>query len=1568
MAIKAIAEGNKSQTSRINTSKPKGTQPQLQAKASEKTSNLSSLITGALTDDVNAESPVTSDNRFDSNLATPDHTVESNANKNSISRKKTNHEDISSESPKKNNDNGNISSLSHLIRSSGVQAKLKIGAPNDKFEQEADRVADKVVSISSQSPAQSPSPAAPQNQGKGNSVQSLSQGQATQSKQNSSATAGKPSTQARTKIQTLPSSKPNLSKSPQQQGNQNAERNQEQNDEAEPTLQTKLMVQRGFMDLNDELGSQFSGGLLTRLIQSKSNRGDSDSSAENTASASFESSLSQSKGGGSPLPDNTRSEMESGIGADFSNVRVHTDSNAAQMSQNINAKAFTHGSDIYFNQGQYNPSSTGGKHLLAHELTHTVQQGASAQKSQQSNRSNQSNQSGDIQSKPDTHAEKAEPEVLPAQTSAEANNPQISTQSVQPKIQRGWLGDAWDAVSGAASAAVDWAADQLNAALDWAKEKFADFVQEIPGYKLVSVVLGQDPITGTPVARNGRNFIEAGLDIIPFGDKFQRKLEETGAMEEAATWLDGQIALVDISLSSITNSISRFWDSLSITDLGNVPAVLNRAANIVRAPVARVVTFATNIASKLLEIVKNAVLDALVTFVKDHTRGYPLLTVILGKDPITEEVVERNGMNLIRGFMLLSESGEEQLRQMEETGSLQRAADWIDGAVARLDLSWEAIQNMFSRAWDLVSIESLMNPIAAFQELANIFLEPAGRILRFLVEVAIKILQLIKDALISRLVAYARTVRGYPLLTVILGRDPFSGDPVLRNTENIIHGFMSLMEGGEAQFQEMKSSGAIGRLSARVEAAMGRLNFTWEYIRGLFTTAWESFSLADLAAPLEAFARLLGIFGDPLMRLIAFVWEIIKIVVEVLLIMMNFPFDLINNIITRAMEAIEDIKRDPIGFLKNLIRAVKQGFVQFFDNILTHLLNGVTDWLFGELGDAGITPPPDLSFGSILGLVLEILGITVDRIWAKLAERIGQERVDRVRSMIDRLTGIWTFVKDVMERGVVAIWEYIQERLSNLWNTVLDAIKNWIVTRIIQRVTAKLLSMLDPTGIMAVINGAIAFYNAVQSFIRYLRELLEIVNSFVVGVAEIARGDVSRAANFLEGALASGIPVAIGFLANQVGLSGLGRRIGEMIETVRGMVDTALDWLIDRAVAAGTALFEMGRNAVGAVRSAISNWWSARDEFTSEDGESHSVYITGSGSNARLMVASDPKTYREFLDTVTVPANKQADKTEAEGIADELDTAIQQAAVEGSSPAAAPGSSAAPAADHATNIQTLVTRLGDVTARFMPVSATTQSTPTIYGGHVHGFGSSASVMRLTSLHPTGSSPSSSLTNPPWSALRRRMDGGGTYYVRGHLLNDNLGGPGNTWDNLTPLTQTANNRSSASHLHGFETPVKDAIDAGKIANFVVHANYGRPSRSADATYFRAQGNPDDDVRADIVEAEEKIPNNLDCRAHEVDPTTGATGAEIKVFQVDNSIDTNRNNYSLSPTPKETVYLNDMSKSELMGLSGIGDALAQGIIDNRPFRTKAQLQSKVHIAEGRWAQMQRTPGKSVRIYRA
>ena len=84
--------------------------------------------------------------------------------------------------------------------------------------------------------------------------------------------------------------------------------------------------------------------------------------------------IRNSQGKGQALDTRTLSFMESRFGMGFDNVRIHTDSEAEQMSRSLQARAFTCGSDIYFNREEYNPQSREGQHLLAHELTHVIQQ------------------------------------------------------------------------------------------------------------------------------------------------------------------------------------------------------------------------------------------------------------------------------------------------------------------------------------------------------------------------------------------------------------------------------------------------------------------------------------------------------------------------------------------------------------------------------------------------------------------------------------------------------------------------------------------------------------------------------------------------------------------------------------------------------------------------------------------------------------------------------------------------------------------------------------------------------------------------------------------------------------------------------------------------------------------------------------------------------------------------------------------------------------------------------------------------------------------------------------------
>lgn len=125
----------------------------------------------------------------------------------------------------------------------------------------------------------------------------------------------------------------------------------------------------------------------------------------------FDHTLAFSKGGGSALPGDTQQFMESRFNADFSRVRIHTGTNAETMSRSVNAQAFAHGNDIYFNSGKFSPHSTEGRSLLAHELTHTIQQGGVVQRrvenaQQPLTKKRRSLASKDAQAGKDAHATK----------------------------------------------------------------------------------------------------------------------------------------------------------------------------------------------------------------------------------------------------------------------------------------------------------------------------------------------------------------------------------------------------------------------------------------------------------------------------------------------------------------------------------------------------------------------------------------------------------------------------------------------------------------------------------------------------------------------------------------------------------------------------------------------------------------------------------------------------------------------------------------------------------------------------------------------------------------------------------------------------------------------------------------------------------------------------------------------------------------------------------------------------------------------------------------------------------
>jgi len=261
--------------------------------------------------------------------------------------------------------------------------------------------------------------------------------------------------------------------------------------------------------------------------------------------------------------------------------------------------------------------------------------------------------------------------------------------------------------------------------------------------------------------------------------------------------------------------------------------------------------------------------------------------------------------------------------------------------------------------------------------------------------------------------------------------------------------------------------------------------------------------------------------------------------------------------LSRAGNVISLILKDPIGFLRNLINAIRQGFSQFSSNILNHLREGFMEWLFGTLQQGGISIPASFDLPSIFGLVLQILGITYDRIRQKAANLIGEKNV----SMLERA---WTFISTLISKGLGGLWEMAQEYLSDLKDSIVESVKSWVITTIIQQAVPRLVGLFTPAG--ALVEAVRTIYNVVMFLNQRMAQIRAVVEAVMGSLTNIANGDIGGAANWIEASLARTIPVAISFIANLIGLGGLSDRIRGFIERVQAKVDQTIDRLIAKII------------------------------------------------------------------------------------------------------------------------------------------------------------------------------------------------------------------------------------------------------------------------------------------------------------------------------------------------------------------------------------------------------------------
>lgn len=327
-------------------------------------------------------------------------------------------------------------------------------------------------------------------------------------------------------------------------------------------------------------------------------------------------------------------------------------------------------------------------------------------------------------------------------------------------------------------------------------------------------------------------------------------------------------------------------------------------------------------------------------------------------------------------------------------------------------------------------------------------------------------------------------------------------------------------------------------------------------IRGLFSRGWNSLQASDLLDPSAAWDRISAIFEPPLARLRDFalgaVHQIAEFVLEGAMTMAGTFGGQVMAILRRSGDVFQQIMRDPVGFAGHLVRAVRGGFGRFLTNIGTHLENGLIGWLTGALGGV-VRIPERFDLRGVLGMAMELLGLTWDNIRPRIFGMIGE----RAMNMLERGAGL---VADIARNGISAIAGRIAEFTSGLVDTVLGGIREWVTNSVVGAAITRLISMFNPAG--AIIQAGVAIYHAIQFVVERARQLTALANSILDSIATIASGNTGPAEVAVEASMGRSVPVALGFLAEQIGLGDIATPVRNVLGRVQAAINSSLDRVI----------------------------------------------------------------------------------------------------------------------------------------------------------------------------------------------------------------------------------------------------------------------------------------------------------------------------------------------------------------------------------------------------------------------
>ena len=984
-------------------------------------------------------------------------------------------------------------------------------------------------------------------------------------------------------------------------------------------MQAKPEITAGHQDKDEEDKM----AQMQPLVQRRSGEGGT------AATPDIESSIKQERGKGRPMPDHVRGSMEQAFGADFSGVKVHTDTRADHLNRSIQARAFTTGQDVFFRQGEFALGSKRGQELLAHELTHVVQQNGNAV--QPKSLPKQEKKENKLQSKTKFN-ESAEPAAIPEQkaqagsthlapTAAPADTSGQKDIQQQPLVaEEAGIGeievqrqeatgdaapnspDADPAYQEVVSQAQEVGTKEKEHQPAQDKSQEAQEAAEPPSNEVESQAQDKqvDEMEAAPTplfeAKAFKDALKKRIaDITPKtledADNFKNsnqlesvKNDVTGKVDEAQKESQGPLEEKNKATPDTSGITPKSVTPLPPNQPGETPSI-NGAEK--AAPKSKGQSEVEAPAQARSQSLDQQLAEADITEEQLAKSNEPQFQSALDSKKNaqthsqTAPKAYRQGeqSQLSQAESAASATAQEKLQGMhgERSQSLQQVTgDQVDGK-SKDEQSRAKIAGDIDQIYQTTKTKVEDRLTKLDTEVGNAF--DAG---------AAEAKKAFEEYVGQRMDAYKAdrytTTWINPFGWAKWVADKLFGMPeevnrfyeegrdlYIKYMDGVIDKVVAIVETGliEAKNDVADGSKQVKEYVAKLPEDLKEIGVeAAENIQTQFDGLEQEIDNKQD----ELIDTLVQKYKENLNAIDARIKEMQEENKGLIQKAVEFIVGVIKTIIELAKMLQEVLAR-----VATVIGSILKDPIGFFSNLFNALKQGFNN--FVKNIDKYLTQGL-LSWltGALAGTNIQMpTSLDSQSIFSLVMQVLGggydEIRAKAVKRLgkdgeekVSSLEKSFEMFRILANQGVAGVWQVIKEKLGDIKSMVLDPIMKFLIENVISAGVQWIIGLLSPAS--AFIKACKAIYDIVKFFIDHAQQIADLVNSILDAIALVASGAIDKAAQAVEDSLAKAIPVAIGFMASILSLGNISAKVQSIIQKMRQPIDKAIDWVINQGVKA----------------------------------------------------------------------------------------------------------------------------------------------------------------------------------------------------------------------------------------------------------------------------------------------------------------------------------------------------------------------------------------------------------------